>query len=188
MKLKLIAAAAVAFVAFGAQAGTALVSQNGGPLTAVAQSGATGDAYQLGVLGTSWTTLLATVAGAGGFFETADFTVAPGTSLVNGAANTYALTFGPEILGSISDFSVVVWDNVHPNGSTTYASIGAGGTFSVNLAPGQYHIDVTGLVTGSGGQYSVGLQAVPVPEPETYALMLAGLGAVGFIARRRRAA
>ena len=29
-------------------------------------------------------------------------------------------------------------------------------------------------------------QIVTVPEPETYALMLAGLGAVGFIGRRRR--
>ena len=34
----------------------------------------------------------------------------------------------------------------------------------------------------------VTFQAAPVPEPETYAMMLAGLGLLGFIARRRKAA
>ena len=33
---------------------------------------------------------------------------------------------------------------------------------------------------------AIRLVAAPIPEPETYALMLAGLGALGFIARRRR--
>jgi hypothetical protein len=34
--------------------------------------------------------------------------------------------------------------------------------------------------------YNLGTSVAPIPEPETYALMLAGLGALGFIARRRR--
>ena len=36
------------------------------------------------------------------------------------------------------------------------------------------------------GNSAVGTFTAPVPEPETYVLMLAGLSAVGFAARRRR--
>jgi hypothetical protein len=46
---------------------------------------------------------------------------------------------------------------------------------------------MTGTVTGTlGGQYTFMAQAVP--EPETYALFLAGLSAIGWVVRRRRVA
>jgi hypothetical protein len=41
-------------------------------------------------------------------------------------------------------------------------------------------------VDGDYDDFVIGLRVTGVPEPETYALMLAGLVAVGFIVRRRR--
>lgn len=57
-------------------------------------------------------------------------------------------------------------------------NLGAGNhTLSFVNASGTYYLD----------NFSVSVTAAPVPEPETYAMMLAGLGALGFMARRRRA-
>ena len=50
--------------------------------------------------------------------------------------------------------------------------------------------DITGLVfanSPSTDAFEVAnFSVTAIPEPETYALMLAGLGAVGFMSRRRR--
>jgi hypothetical protein len=52
-------------------------------------------------------------------------------------------------------------------------------------SPGCAFLPVEDAHCGISANAAVGVFA-PVPEPETYALLLAGLGAVGFAARRRR--
>ena len=55
------------------------------------------------------------------------------------------------------------------------------------LSAGLYTLTVTGTAAGDyGATYGMSAAAVPVPEPETYALLLAGLGVVGFMASRRK--
>jgi hypothetical protein len=50
-----------------------------------------------------------------------------------------------------------------------------------------YALRLTGTTLASGGSYAGSINVTPVPEPESYALFLAGLGLMGFIARRRTA-
>jgi hypothetical protein len=50
---------------------------------------------------------------------------------------------------------------------------------------GPLEVVVMGMATGKAS-YGGSLTVAVVPEPETYALMLAGLGAIGFMARRRQ--
>lgn len=54
-------------------------------------------------------------------------------------------------------------------------------------AAGNYFFEVTGIGAGtSGGRLSYTASATAVPEPQSYAMLLAGLCTVGFLARRRR--
>lgn len=92
---------------------------------------------------------------------------------------------------AFTDFSL--WDN------TTSTLVGGGPT-SGNLSTFDFgsisavsdvfrlHVegDVGNLLKPAG--YAGNLSISPVPEPETYAMLLAGLGLIGFSARRRVAA
>lgn len=51
---------------------------------------------------------------------------------------------------------------------------------------GFYHLAVANEVSGTTSVYRLGAVAAPVPEPETYALVLAGLAIVAAASRRRR--
>jgi len=193
MKLKLVAAAALAMVAMGAQAGTGFVSQNGGALGLVTETGTMANPYDIGTLDASFSSVFVTLAAAGAFSEFATFTVPAGFNMVNAAANTYALSItlplpiGLVTIGSISMFNMDIVGGSPAVPGSTFAMLGEGGSvLNLGLLPGSYHLHFTGMVNGAGGQYSAAINAVPIPEPETYAMMLAGLGALGFLARRRR--
>lgn len=79
------------------------------------------------------------------------------------------LTGGNGFSQSLSSFSV---------------GLSQGLSFTDNLVAGSYSLALSGT-SQAGGSYSLTLMAAPVPEPETYAMLLAGLGLMGAIARRR---
>jgi hypothetical protein len=69
----------------------------------------------------------------------------------------------------------------------------AGNSFSFsNLGTGVYSLRASGsVIPGGNGNIAyiaAQLAVTPVPEPESFGLMLAGLGVMGAIARRRKSA
>lgn len=69
--------------------------------------------------------------------------------------------------------------------SLSFDSTAVNQTFSL-VGPGDYYYQVTGDINGNlGGSYLLSSTVTPVPEPEMYAMLLAGFGLIGFSLRRR---
>lgn len=93
--------------------------------------------------------------------------------------------------GKAIGLDITKFDLVLVGGGLKAAGTGTGGIWSIAstlLAPGNYVLEVAGTVTGdTRGNYAGTLNVSPVPEPETYGMMLAGLALVGVVARRKAA-
>lgn len=59
-------------------------------------------------------------------------------------------------------------------------------TFASGLNPYSLHVDGTTTAANGNAGYAGSIRVSPVPEPKTYAMLLAGLGLLAFTARRRR--
>lgn len=108
-----------------------------------------------------------------------------------------ALTLGSAIIEQVNVSSGTGFNFVTPVSGDTVIGVhwggGAGGGdtafYRVTLGTDFAGFDIasTNPKLQRGGISNVALYSTtPVPEPETYALLLAGLGIVGFMARRRK--
>jgi hypothetical protein len=59
----------------------------------------------------------------------------------------------------------------------------SGGVYK--LTSGTYELDIYGTATSKNAHYELDIFGSPVPEPASWALLMAGIGAVGSLSRRR---
>lgn len=112
-----------------------------------------------------------------------------GTINISGLSNLTGSLFAADQVGTPwGSFSL---DSVTFSGGSIGTTSFTTANFSLsNLVTGAYTVKATGTI-GSGGQISdvafIGAiyEVIPVPEPESYALFLAGLGLMGLVVRRR---
>jgi len=152
--------------------------------------------------------LIAGAAGAATLDPVAVTTVSTpaGSSFSEVVLGSFTLTQASDVTGSVLAATTISFGNgltvplqsvnfsfAGLNGLTDLDSSASGFRYA-NLAAGTYQLLASGSLSGLGfggiavlsTTLNVTAAAAAVPEPATYALMLAGIAGIGFVARRRR--
>lgn len=149
---------------------------------ACAATGASATNYMLGDVTSAGGFSFASSSLSGAFTDTYVFSIADMSDLSISVTNAFTTSNG-----KIGSFAAMLSG---PGMSDTSLSLMTAGKMQVLSGDmsaamgGEYTLTLSGSAMGTG--YYGGVASVsPVPEPETYGLMLAGLGVIGFVARRR---
>jgi hypothetical protein len=131
----------------------------------------------------------------------------PDTGYSNGTVSGDYVAFndgpGPGSFSSESPFTLVSMEvtKAWHSGTTHFAGFTESGltyemdVYATTLGPvhavfnwyGVTRIEISDVISGPGSNQTVidNLTVMPVPEPEAYALLFAGLGLIGFMVRRK---
>ena len=106
------------------------------------------------------------------------------TFSLSGVSNIYATVSGTGFKSLSMDLYNAV---VNKSGKVKNVLVVSGTTFSfADLAAGNYFLQIGGkALKNTTGIYNGSIQVTPVPEPETWAMMLIGMGLVGYQLRRK---
>lgn len=107
----------------------------------------------------------------------------PGDSSGNGGSNVISLGGGGVTFTAF---------NLYESANLIATGIMEGSNWLLSFAggatPGSYTLNIAGFKLNplASASYAGNISISPVPEPETYAMLLAGLGLLGFSIRRRK--
>jgi PEP-CTERM motif len=131
-------------------------------------------------------------SGPGALLQSITFTVGPAVDSFIGRAAweiSSASGSGPRLIG----VNIDIFDASNALvASDSFAGVLAGfalSTFDSAIGPGTYRMVATGTaVRDASLDLTLSFIGAPIPEPHALALLFAGLGVIGFVARRRTAA